>query len=118
MALTFIARAQDSEVERIVGHTYLAVRRVLQPQSDSLTILLGTHDFAPRHDLELPLTWIGFVQTLMVHGLVKTVQEFGANDAIVGGFVGEGGLLAGFGREAVEVVNTFRVEDFVYARVI
>ena len=118
MTFALIARPQDRKVVRVIGNTHLTVGGVLQPETEALAVLLEPYDFPPWHDLELPLTGIGFVQALMVHGLVQTVQKFGANDTIVGRFVGEGGSLAGFGSEAVEIVDAFRVEDFVDARVV
>ncbi len=121
MSLTLIPRPKDSKVESSVGHADLPVQCVLQPHSYLVTILgslLDADHFPPWHDLELPFALIRLVQALMVHGFVQPIKQFRANDAIVGGPVGNGGLLARCRGKLIERVNPFGIEDLVYAGVV
>ena len=80
--------------------------------------LLDADHFPPWHDLELPFALIRLVQALMVHGFVQAIKQFWANNAIVGGPVGNGGLLARCRGKLIERVNPFGIEDLVYAGVV
>lgn len=75
--------------------------------------MFDSRDLASGEDAVLPLLLVGVLDPLDVHIVVNLLNEFKTDHTVVGGLVSLEGTLALFGREVIEFVDTFGVEDLV-----
>lgn len=89
----------------------------MQSHPSLWSIMLNTCNLAAGKDAMLPLGLVGILDSLEIHLIVDFLNELDSDNAVVRGFVGLEGALALSGREVIELVGSFWVENFVHTGV-
>lgn len=86
----------------------------MQSHPSLRSIMLNTCNLAAGKNAMLPLGLVGILDSLEIHLVVDFLNQLDSDNAVVGGFVDLERALPLAGREVVELVGSFGVENFVY----